>query len=135
MSARPGEPSIAPTTSTTAPVTQKTDTSSWKNFRKDAPVQPDPSKFSSEKSPEYVRAKDEYKQSISNPTSYYAPGIAAAAGLTAASKMKNNKKDADTATDPAVNNQQPATDADKEPTKESLQNKLFKEFKTFVEKR
>jgi hypothetical protein len=110
-----------------------------KNFRRDAPVQPDPSKFSGEESAAYKLAKDKYDQQV-NPPGKIATGLAAA-GTAAAlygpdiAREYPNLTTTVVGKDPfnLMKNQPPA--GDKEQPKESLQNKLFKEFKTFVEKR
>jgi hypothetical protein len=115
-----------------------------KNFRRDAPVSPDPSKFGGEDSAAYALAKDKYNQQV-NPPGPWTTGLAAA-GTAAAlygpdivksivdkpGQVYTYPKQPSAATDKEP---PPADDASKDQTKESLQNKLFKEFKTFVEKR
>jgi hypothetical protein len=104
-----------------------------KNFRQDAPFNPEYINYprgatSAEKDAMFARAQSEYEKQMG-----WHPGFkttAAAAAGAAAVKYGPDfvKSYVDT-----PNKDQPPADTTQ--TKESLQNKLFKEFKTFVEKR
>jgi hypothetical protein len=130
-----------------------------KNFRQDAPLNPDyikypPRSTSAEKDAMFARAQSEYEKQMGWQPGFIPTTAAAAAAAAAkygpdfvksyvdtpgqkymwqgpAEVFSRSDKDQPTAT----KEQPPADDASKDQTKESLQNKLFKEFKTFVEKR
>ena len=119
-----------------------------KNFRQDAPLNPEYIKYPrgatpAEKDAMFARAQSEYEKQMGWQPGFIPTTAAAAAAAAAAYGPDVVKSYVDKPGQaymwkdqpPADNDQPPPENTNKETTKESLKNKLFKEFKTFIEKR